>query len=83
MNNPGAPQARGFDLLVGQSLPANGLYARKTANSFGPAQPTPGKDFETANQWIIPTGGAFLFAPSLTFVRKYNDPLQSPDAGSI
>lgn len=75
MNNRDAPQAGGFDLLVGQNVPddAGGLYARKTATYFGPStdEAATGADFEVPNQWIIPTGGAFLFAPSLAFVEKF------------
>ncbi len=75
MNNRDAPQAGGFDLLVGQHVPDNGggLYAAKTATFFGP---TPGAsdtgtDFSVSAQWVIPTGGAFLFAPSMAFIDTF------------
>lgn len=74
MNNRDAPQAGGFDLLVGQNVPEEsaGLYAQKTATFFGPSpEQVTGTDFEATNQWVTPTGGAFLFAPSMAFIEKY------------
>jgi Dyp-type peroxidase family len=72
MNNRDAPQAGGFDLLVGQNVSDNGLYALKAATFFGASGA--GTDFETPNQWVMPTGGAFLFAPSLAFFDKFGAP---------
>lgn len=77
MNNPGAPQAGGFDLLVGQNVQDDtGLYAPKTATLFGPVvdEADKGTALEVSTQWVTPTGGAFLFAPSLTFVDKFGAP---------
>jgi len=74
MNNRDAPQAGGFDLLVGQNVPDNGggLHAPKSASYFGTSpDQVAGNDFKIANQWVIPTGGAFLFAPSIAFLKKY------------
>lgn len=74
MNNFGAPQAGGFDLLVGQNvLDDTGLYASKTATFFGSESDgsDKGTELEVSTQWVIPTGGAFLFAPSLAFVDKF------------
>lgn len=74
MNNRDAPSAGGFDLLVGQHLhDASGLYAPKTATYFASNLPAeqPGIEFATLRQWVIPTGGAFLFAPSLGFVQHF------------
>lgn len=74
MNNRDAPSAGGFDLLVGQHLDdATGRHAPKTANYFAPHLPAeqPGVEFATLPQWVIPTGGAFLFAPSLGFIRHF------------
>jgi Dyp-type peroxidase family len=76
MNNQDAPSAGGFDLLVGQNVPDNGggLHAPKTATFFGPAAAGSNPDgipFQVSNQWVIPTGGAFLFAPSLAFIDKF------------
>jgi Dyp-type peroxidase family len=75
MNNRDAPQAGGFDLLVGQNVPDNGggLHAPKDATFFGPADDAAdvGTDFHVSRQWVIPTGGAFLFAPSMAFIDKF------------
>jgi len=76
MNNRDAPQAGGFDLLVGQNVPddAGGLYATKTATFFVSSinAADTGTGLAAPPQWIIPTGGAFLFAPSLAFVDKFS-----------
>ena len=75
MNNRDAPQAGGFDLLVGQNVPDDegGFHASKSAALFGPSvDPSdPGTGFAAAAQWVIPTGGAFLFTPSLAFVARF------------
>jgi deferrochelatase/peroxidase EfeB len=66
MNNPDAPELGndGYDLLVGQ-------------NGDGTARSAPLHD-STANvdvqitapaQFVVPTGGAFLFCPSISFLR--------------
>jgi len=66
MNNPDAPELGndGYDLLVGQ-------------NGEGTARSAPLHD-STANvdvqitapaQFVVPTGGAFLFCPSISFLR--------------
>lgn len=74
MNNHDAPSAGGFDLLVGQHLDEDsGLHASKHATYFttiAPADQT-GVEFAALRQWVIPTGGAFLFAPSLRFVEHF------------
>ena len=84
MNNFDAPQSGGFDLLVGQNVPNDdgkfpiGLHAPKRAQYFGPFGGTTdleGIDFMVPRQWVIPTGGAFLFAPSMAFVDKFCPPL--------
>jgi hypothetical protein len=62
MNNPNAPfSTDGQDLLVGQG-DSSGRHAviRGTRNDAR---------LETLGRWIIPTGGAFLFAPSLSLLR--------------
>lgn len=77
MNNHDAPQAGGFDLLIGQNVQDDtGLYAAKTATLFGPLvdPPDQGTELEISTQWVTPTGGAFLFAPSLAFVDKFGAP---------
>ena len=84
MNNFGAPQSGGFDLLVGQNVPnedgsfPKGLHAPKNAEFFGRlggATDQKGVKFAAPRQWVIPTGGAFLFAPSMAFVDKFCPPL--------
>ena len=74
MNNRDAPQAGGFDLLVGQNVPDEaGLHASKPAILFGPTVDASdnGTGVAAASQWVVPKGGAFLFAPSLAFVDKF------------
>lgn len=74
MNNRDAPQAGGFDLLVGQHVPDDaGLHTAKTATFFGssPNSSGDGSKFEVKRQWVTPTGGAFLFAPSMAFIDKF------------
>lgn len=80
MNQEQLPNAGGFDLLVGQSVSeGNGLYAEKPAVFFGP--PTTGNQdgtsFKAPRQWVTPTGGAFLFAPSITFIDTFAPALQA------
>lgn len=74
MNNRDAPQAGGFDLLVGQDvLEDSGLYGSKSAVFFGqsPVGDENGTIFDAPTQWVTPTGGAFLFAPSIAFIDKF------------
>lgn len=80
MNNLDAPGAGGFDLLVGQNVPDDtGLHAPKAATFFGQVSDTStvGKGFAATRQWVVPTGGAFLFAPSISFVKTFAAPLPS------
>jgi len=77
MNNRDAPQAGGFDLLVGQEvMEETGQYASKSATFFGrsPVGDESGALFNASNQWVTPTGGAFLFAPSIAFFDKFAPP---------
>lgn len=74
MNNDRAPSAGGFDLLVGQHVNEEaGLYDAKSAKYFPPSGHADdlGIEFQADRQWIIPTGGAFLFAPSLRFFERF------------
>jgi Dyp-type peroxidase family len=68
MNQKDAPGPGGFDLLVGQTL-SDGLHAPKQATFHAAGQA--GIAFEAPRQWVLPTGGAFLFAPSLTFLKVF------------
>jgi deferrochelatase/peroxidase EfeB len=63
MNNTAAPEALiGHDLLVGQS----GSTGTRIATLTGPlGQVT----LTTDRQWVIPTGGGFFFAPSLSLLQ--------------
>ena len=67
MNNPSAPErdAEGHDLLVGQ--------APEGTPRFGSVRDFADKEIarvQTLARWVIPTGGAFLFSPSLSFFRS-------------
>jgi Dyp-type peroxidase family len=74
MNQEKGPHAGGFDLLVGQNvLEATGQYAERPALFFKPAIGGDGISIQAPNQWVIPTGGAFLFAPSMAFIDKFAD----------
>jgi hypothetical protein len=68
MNTNLNPSPGGFDLLVGQTLAAGGENAGKTAGWFDApsGSVTP---IATPQQWVIPTGGAYLFAPSISWTR--------------
>jgi len=74
MNSATGPQAGGFDLLVGQAVGEDsGLYDSKSALFFRPS-PTGdeiGTPVNSPRQWVTPTGGAFLFAPSITFIDTF------------
>jgi deferrochelatase/peroxidase EfeB len=69
MNNSGAPASFGFDLLVGQHLGGDGRHAAKEADFFGP-QSGQTQRFSTLAQWVKPTGGAYLFAPSVSWTER-------------
>jgi deferrochelatase/peroxidase EfeB len=83
MNKPNAPTAGGFDLLVGQHI-NGGLHAPKSATFHTPDGP--GIAFKAERQWVIPTGGAFLFAPSLRFIEYFvhaSAPGAAPSFGAL
>ena len=62
------PNSFGFDLLVGQHLDANRRYDVKEAD-FYEGKDAPPVRFSGLNQWVFPTGGAYLFAPSLSLLK--------------
>ncbi len=74
MNSFSGPQSGGFDLLVGQNVTASGYHAPKAANFHGPNANGMPNAFAAPRQWVVPTGGAYLFAPSLSFIAKYGKP---------
>lgn len=67
MNNPAAPERdeEGHDLLVGQN--------ETGGTRFGSLRDELGNELarlQTISRWVTPTGGAFLFAPSLSFFHR-------------
>ena len=68
MNADGAPIGFGDDLLVGQHN-VGGAMAPKNA-AFHHDGVSPGISFATMRQWVTPTGGAYLFAPSVSLVQR-------------
>jgi Dyp-type peroxidase family len=72
MNSFNGPQSGGFDLLVGQSVPTeSGHHASKAAEFHHSASNGVGTPFDAPRQWVVPTGAAYLFTPSLSFIAKY------------
>lgn len=58
MNQFDVPASGGHDLLVGLASDPSGRLVNRRADWPGTAQ-----QFQTLRQWVIPTGGAYLFAP--------------------
>lgn len=65
MNLDDGPGPGGFDLLVGQKLDDKGAHGEKTASLHEAPEPAPGRGIMTRRQWVRPSGGAYLFAPSI------------------
>jgi Dyp-type peroxidase family len=61
MNQFEVPAGGGHDLLVGITLSNDGRLASRCAD-----WPSSQEQLTTPRTWVIPTGGAYLFAPSLT-----------------
>lgn len=75
MNIEKGPGPGGFDLLVGQRVdPETGVYLAKTATLYNAPSPAPGRDMTVSSTWVTPTGGAYLFAPSLSLIRALAAP---------
>lgn len=74
MNSDVAPSAGGYDLLVGQHLASTGEHAQKSADFFDIQS---GRFVTTSSlsQWVVPTGGAFLFAPSVGWTERVAGPV--------
>jgi hypothetical protein len=70
------PNGFGFDLLVGQHLAANRRYDVKDADFYEGKDAAPVR-FSSLNQWVFPTGGAYLFAPSLSLLKNLAAPAVS------
>ena len=68
MNSEVNPSRGGFDLLVGQKLAAGGEHTGKPAHWFD-AHSQQAVAIMTPRQWVLPTGGAYLFAPSISWTR--------------
>lgn len=66
MNSEQNPSPGGFDLLVGQRLASEGENIGKPARWFDAAS---GRviPISAPHQWVLPTGGAYLFAPSISW----------------
>jgi len=64
MNQFEVPAGGGHDLLVGLTLSADGRLASRRAD-----WPSSKEQLITPRTWVIPTGGAYLFAPSLTALK--------------
>jgi hypothetical protein len=66
MNNPSAPERLvGHDMLVGQTDPGHARYG-----SFLDEDGIEWHRVSSLSRWVIPTGGAFLFSPPLTFFEQ-------------
>lgn len=66
MNNSGAPEMHdeGFDMLVGQAAKGDRFLTMRDAQGNEILR------LPSADNWVLPTGGAFLFAPSISFFRN-------------
>lgn len=68
MNDDSRPQPGGFDLLVGQ----NGRVGEGRLRTFELRAPGGAPIvLRTTDEWVVPTGGAYLFAPSLATLRDW------------
>ncbi len=66
MNRPRAPEGTaGHDLLVGQA-PTRRCTFRGSGGRTEPVQ--------TEQAWVVPTGGGYFFAPSLSTLRTFAEP---------
>ncbi len=66
MNTNDGPGPGGFDLLVGQKVSlVTGAYQTRDAQLYDAPAPAPGRGLTVDRAWVKPSGGAYLFAPSL------------------
>jgi len=68
MNDDRAPAGFGHDLLVGQFNEGGASQPKQAA--FHRDDVSPEVPFTAPRQWVTPTGGAYLFAPSISLVRR-------------
>lgn len=64
MNQHGAPFGTGLDVMVGQRI-VKGLHSPRTFL-------VESRSTQVHRQWVIPTGGAYLFAPGLSTLRRWS-----------
>lgn len=69
MNQYDQPAGGGHDLLVGIALDARGQLGPRRAQL-----PSCDATLEAPRHWVIPTGGAYLFAPSLRAIDLLANP---------
>lgn len=68
INNPSAPEIvdEGHDMLIGQNYRGDRFSTLRDANKAEIARISA----SPLSRWVIPTGGGFFFAPSLSFIRQ-------------
>jgi Dyp-type peroxidase family len=64
MNRPDRPQSGGYDMIVGQNASGRQRFA-DVADAAGNTQRV-----TSLVDFVIPTGGAYLFAPSISFLKS-------------
>ena len=68
VNNPNfSQQGAGFDLVIGQN--SQGNRQRTAPISLNPVQ-NQTIQLQTNQEWVIPTGGGYFFAPSISALKK-------------
>jgi Dyp-type peroxidase family len=66
INNPGAPELydEGFDMLIGQAPDRQRFLVVRDEHG------TEIMRQHAAEKWVVPTGGAFMFSPSVSFLAN-------------
>jgi Dyp-type peroxidase family len=65
MNRPDRPQSGGYDMIVGQNASSGRQRFADVADASGNNQRV-----TSLVDFVIPTGGAYLFAPSISFLKS-------------